>query len=106
MKVVGVTSCPAGIAHTPMAAKALEVAGKELGLDIKIEQQGSMGHVNEITKEEAQASDLVIFATTLVVEGSERFEGKPTIRVNINQCIASPKAVLTKCIEAVEAKKK
>ncbi len=49
MKIVGISACPAGLAHTPMAAKALEKAGKELGYDIKIEQQGSMGQVNMIT---------------------------------------------------------
>ena len=39
MKIVGISSCPAGLAHTPMAAKALEKAGKKLGYDVKIEQQ-------------------------------------------------------------------
>ena len=53
MKIVGISACPAGLAHTPMAAKALEKAGKALGYDVKMEQQGSMGQVNEITKEEA-----------------------------------------------------
>ena len=52
MKIVGISACPAGLAHTPMAAKALENAGKALGYDVKMEQQGSMGQVNEITKEE------------------------------------------------------
>ena len=52
MKIVGISACPAGLAHTPMAAKALEKAGKALGYDVKMEQQGSMGQVNEITKEE------------------------------------------------------
>ncbi len=41
MKIVGISACPAGLAHTPMAAKALEKAGKEMGLDVKMEQQGS-----------------------------------------------------------------
>ena len=43
MKIVGISACPAGLAHTPMAAKALEKAGKSLGYDVKMEQQGSMG---------------------------------------------------------------
>ena len=55
MKIVGISACPAGLAHTPMAAKALEKAGKKIGFDVKMEQQGSMGQVNAITKEEAQA---------------------------------------------------
>ena len=63
MKIVGISACPAGLAHTPMAAKALEKAGKSLGYDVKMEQQGSMGQVNTITDEEAQAADLVIIAS-------------------------------------------
>ncbi len=54
MKIVGISACPAGLAHTPMAAKALEKAGAKLGYDLKMEQQGSMGQVNAITDEEAK----------------------------------------------------
>ena len=57
MKIVGIAACPAGLAHTPMAAKALEKAGAKLGYDLKMEQQGSMGQVNKITEEEAKEAD-------------------------------------------------
>ena len=63
MKIVGISSCPAGLAHTPMAAKALEKAGKKLGYDVKIEKQGSLGQVNKITQAEADAADFVLLAT-------------------------------------------
>lgn len=105
MKIVGISACPAGLAHTPMAAKALEKAGKELGHDIKMEQQGSMGQVNTITAEEAKAADLVIIASDQKITGMDRFEGKPVIRVDINVCIKAPEAVIKKCVAAVEAKK-
>lgn len=105
MKIVGISACPAGLAHTPMAAKALEKAGKELGYDIKMEQQGSMGQVNAITAEEAKAADFVIIASDQKIEGMDRFEGKPVIRVNITTCIKAPQAVIKKCVSAVEAKK-
>ena len=98
MKIVGISACPAGLAHTPMAAKALEKAGKALGYDVKMEQQGSMGQVNEITKEEAQAAD---FASDQKIVGMDRFEGKKVIRVDINICIKAPEAVLKKCVAAV-----
>ncbi len=101
MKIVGISACPAGLAHTPMAAKALEKAGKELGYDIKIEQQGSMGQVNAITPEEAQAADLVIIASDQKITGMERFSGKKVIRVDINICIKAPEAVIKKCVAAV-----
>ena len=98
MKIVGISACPAGLAHTPMAAKALE---KALGYDVKMEQQGSMGQVNEITKEEAQAADFVIIASDQKIVGMDRFEGKKVIRVDINICIKAPEAVLKKCVAAV-----
>ena len=101
MKIVGISACPAGLAHTPMAAKALEKAGKNLGYDVKIEQQGSMGQVNTITKEEAKAADLVIIASDQKIMGMERFANKKVIRVDINICIKAPEAVLKKCVAAV-----
>lgn len=101
MKIVGISACPAGLAHTPMAAKALEKAGKNLGYDVKIEQQGSMGQVNTITEEEAKAADLVIIASDQKIIGMERFANKKVIRVDINICIKAPEAVLKKCVAAV-----
>lgn len=102
MKIVGISACPAGLAHTPMAAKALEKAGAKLGYDVKIEQQGSLGQVNEITAAEAKEADFLLLATDQKVVGLERFEGKPQLRVNINTCIKAPEAVLKKCIAAVQ----
>ena len=102
MKIVGISDCPAGLAHTPMAAKALEKAGAKLGYEVKIEQQGSLGQVNEITAAEAKEADFLLLATDQKVVGMERFEGKPQIRVNINTCIKAPEAVLKKCVAAVE----
>ena len=63
MKIVGISACPAGLAHTPMAAKALEKAGAKLGYEVKIEQQGSLGQVNEITAAEAKEADFLLLAT-------------------------------------------
>ena len=102
MKIVGISACPAGLAHTPMAAKALEKAGVKLGYEVKIEQQGSLGQVNEITAAEAKEADFLLLATDQKVVGMERFEGKPQIRVNINTCIKAPEAVLKKCVAAVK----
>lgn len=102
MKIVAITSCIAGLAHTPMAAKALEKAGAKLGHDIKVEQQGAMGQVNEITKEEAQAADFVLIAADQTVTGMNRFEGKKVIKVKIGVALKKPEAVLEKCIEALK----
>ena len=102
MKIVGISACPAGLAHTPMAAKALEKAGASLGYDIKMEQQGSMGQVNTITEEEAKAADFVIIASDQKISGMERFDGKPVIRVDITTCIKAPEAVIKKCIQTIQ----
>lgn len=101
MKIVAVTSCIAGLAHTPMAAKALEKAGAKMGHEIKVEQQGAMGQVNPISKEEAQAADFVLIASDQTVSGMDRFEGKKVIKVKIGVALKKPEAVLTKCIEAL-----
>lgn len=105
MKVVGVTSCIAGLAHTPMAAKALEKAGVKLGHDVKIEQQGAMGTIDEITPAEVSAADVVIIAADKVIDGEDRFKGKPVVRVKIGQCVANGEAVLSKVVAASEARK-
>lgn len=101
MKIVGISACPAGLAHTPMAAKALEKAGQKLGYEVKVEQQGSMGQINPITEEEAKAADLVIIASDQKVKGLDRFTGKKVIRVDINVCIKAPEAVIQRCVAAV-----
>ena len=101
MDFVAITSCPAGLAHTPMAAKALEKAAEELGLVAKVEQQGSMGLVNEISLSEAQSAKFLLIGSDQKIEKMERFEGKPTIRVDITTCIKSPKAVIQKCLKVV-----
>lgn len=101
MKIVAVTACPAGLAHTPMAAKALTEAGKKLGHDIKVEQQGIMGKVNAISPEDAKAADFVLIASDQHIDGMERFEGKKVIKVKIGVALKQPEAVITKCIEAL-----
>ncbi len=102
MKIVAVTSCPAGLAHTPMAAKALENAGAKMGYEIKVEQQGAMGKVNEITTKEVQEADFVLIASDQHIDGMDRFNGKKVIRVKIGVALKKPEAVLEKCIEAIK----
>ncbi|MCP0886644.1 fructose PTS transporter subunit IIB [Ligilactobacillus sp. WILCCON 0076] len=104
MDFVAITSCPAGLAHTPMAAKALENAAKELGLEAKIEQQGAMGLKNEITLDEAKSAKFLLIGSDQKIEKMGRFEGKPVLRVDINMCIKKPKLVIEKCTKAVDAK--
>lgn len=104
MNIVGVTSCIAGLAHTPMAAKSLEKEGARLGHQVKMEQQGAMGILNKISDAEIAAADFVLIAADRSIEEEERFAGKIIIRVKIGQCVSHASDVITKCVAAVEAR--
>ena len=86
MKLVAVTSCPTGIAHTYMAAEAIEQAAKAAGHDIAVETQGAAG-ATPIPPEVIAAADAVIFAADVEVRGRERFAGKPTIQTSVKRGI-------------------
>lgn len=94
MKIVGVSACPTGVAHTYMAQEALEKEGKRRGYDIKIETQGSIGIENEVSEEEAKEADVVILAVTVMIEEEERFEDKPTVHADVNDAVSHPDKVL------------
>jgi fructose PTS system EIIBC or EIIC component len=74
-KIVAITACPTGVAHTFMAAEALEQEGQRQGHDIKVETRGSVGAKNQLTNEEIAAADLVIIAADIEVDLA-RFDGK------------------------------
>ena len=104
MKVVGVTSCSAGLAHTPMAAKGLTDAGKALGVDVKIEQQGIMGQVDTLTQKDIDEANFVIISAMQKIAGEDRFKNKLVMKVDINTTVKAPELVLKKCIKAYESK--
>lgn len=81
-KIVAITSCPVGIAHTYMAAENLEKAGKELGVQVKVETHGSIGIENPLTEQEINEADGVIIAADTNIDLS-RFGGKPLIKVGV-----------------------
>lgn len=83
MKIVGVTACPTGVAHTNMAAKALVKTGEKLGHTIKIEKQGALGIQNRLSKQEIAEADVVIFAVEQKVREEERFAGKVIHKVPV-----------------------
>jgi len=87
LKLVGVTSCPTGIAHTYMAAEALERAAKAAGHSIKVETQGSAGST-PLTSAEIAEADAVVFAHDLAVKDVGRFAGKPTVDVPVKKAIS------------------
>lgn len=85
-KIVAITSCPVGIAHTYMAAENLEKAGKELGVEVKVETHGSIGVENELTASDIKEAAGVIIAADTKVDKS-RFGGKPLINVGVQDGI-------------------
>lgn len=96
-RVLAVTACPTGIAHTYMAAEALEEKGKEMGISIKVETNGSGGAKNVLTKEEIEACDAIIIAADKNVEMA-RFDGKPVIRVKVSDGIHKSEELITKAV--------
>jgi fructose-specific phosphotransferase system IIB component len=96
MKIVAVTACPTGIAHTYMAAEQLEKTAKTLGHQIKVETQGAMGIENELTAADIRGAEVVLFAVDVEVEQRERFDGKRIVQMSIHQAIKNPNAVFEK----------
>ena len=96
MKIVAVTACPTGIAHTYMAAEQLERTAKSLGHQIRVETQGAMGIENELSTKEIREADVAIFAVDIEVEKRERFAGKKIVQVPVKEAIKDAKAVLAK----------
>lgn len=90
MKLVAVTACPTGIAHTYMAAEKLEQIAKKLGHEIKVETQGAMGIENELTTKDIGAAAAVIFAADIAIEAEERFSRLPCVKVPVQEALKNP----------------
>lgn len=104
MKIVAITSCPTGIAHTYMAAESLQLAAKELGYEIKVETQGSVGAENVINEKDLREASVVIIAADTKVDKS-RFEGMPIVEVSVKDAIKDAKALITKALSEKGSKK-
>ncbi len=98
-KIIAVTACPSGVAHTYMAAEALESAAKAKGWDVKVETQGSIGLENELTADDVASADMVILTKDIGIKFEERFAGKTIVRVNISDAVKRADAIMSK-IEA------
>lgn len=96
-RVLAVTACPTGIAHTYMAAEALEKTGKNLGISIKVETNGSGGAKNILTDEEIASCDGIIVAADKSVEMA-RFDGKKVIATKVSDGIKIPEELINRII--------
>ena len=98
-RILAVTACPTGIAHTYMAAEALEKKGKELGISVKVETQGSGGAKNILTRKEIDTCDGIIIAADKEVDLA-RFDGKPVLRVPVSDGIHKPEELIRQAPDA------
>ncbi|MFC0138278.1 PTS mannose transporter subunit IIABC [Staphylococcus petrasii] len=98
MKILAITSCPNGIAHTYMAQEKLEQAAKEMGVEIKVETQGGVGTENALTAKEIREADGIIIAADRQVDLS-RFDGKRLINESVREGIHRPKELIQRIID-------
>lgn len=94
MRIVAVTACPTGIAHTYMAAERLERAAKKLGHVIRVETQGAMGIENALSDDDVRLAEAVILAAGIPVRNRERFEGLRVVEVSVQEAIRNPEGIL------------
>ncbi|MCY8810060.1 PTS fructose transporter subunit IIABC [Bacillus atrophaeus] len=97
MKLLAITSCPNGIAHTYMAAENLQKAADRLGVQMKVETQGGIGVENELTGEEIREADAIIIAADRSVN-KDRFIGKKLLSVGVQDGIRKPEELIQKAL--------
>ena len=100
-RIVGVTACPTGIAHTYMAADSLVAAGKRLGVEVVIETQGSSGST-PLDPALISEADAVIFATDVGVKERERFAGLPVVASGVKRAINEPDVMVQEALRAAD----
>ncbi len=103
-KIVAVMACPTGIAHTVMAAEALEKTAKAMGHTLRAEMQGSAGVQNVLTEQEIRDADMVIIATDIHIN-MDRFGGKPVYAVSTSDAIRKTRAVIEEALAEAEESK-
>src|SRR5579884_4007164 len=101
-KIVAITSCPTGIAHTFMAAESLKRGAEALGHTIKVETQGSVGTQDTLTPADIQNADVVILAADTKVDQS-RFAGKPVYETSTNAAIKDGQGVVKNALDTIAA---
>ena len=105
MRILAVTACPSGVAHTYMSAASLTKAAKASGHEIKVETQGQIGIENEITAQDTKEADVVILTTDIALKNVERFKGIPTVRVSVGDAVKKSVAIIAKIEEALKNRK-
>ena len=99
MKIVAVTACPTGIAHTYMAQEAIEKECRNRGYEVKVETQGGIGIENVITEADLTNTDYVVLTKEVAIKNEERFKGKKIVRVKIADAVKKAEEIVKKLIE-------
>ena len=99
-KIIAITACPTGIAHTFMAAKALENAGKKLSYEIKVETQGATGIKNKITSTDIENADAIIFAVETKVREEDRFKDRKIHKISVKEAIKNAEKAINDALSA------
>lgn len=102
MKIVAVTACPTGIAHTYMAAEALVKSAAQAQINIHVETQGAMGIDNKLTYKDISLAQVVLIASDIEIEQAERFEQTQTIHVSIEDVLTNPDTIIQRCISCAK----
>lgn len=97
MKLVAITSCPTGIAHSQMAAENLQTTAGQMGHDISVEVQGAMGAQDELTPEEIEAAEVVIITADTAVS-RDRFDGKPIMKGTVKDAVNDAEGVIREAV--------
>lgn len=97
--VLAITSCPSGVAHTFLAAKALEKTAAKMGIRIKVETQGANGIVNRITQKDIENAKVVIFAHDVAIKEPQRFKNIKTLDVKTKVAIQDPKKLIEESLK-------
>lgn len=101
-KVIAITACATGVAHTFMAAQALKKAAKQMDVLIKVETQGALGIENALTEKDAGIAEVVIFAVDTKVRDKERFAGQHILEVPVNAPIKDGQKVIQDALNLVD----
>lgn len=96
MKVVAVTACPSGVAHTYMAAEALKISGEKKGVEVIVETQGGAGIENELSQQDIAEAVCIILSSDVTIKGMERFKGKKVLKMGISDIIKKSDSLIEK----------
>ncbi len=102
MKMVIVTGCVVGIAHSGMAAAALSKHAEALGIEVRTEEQGGYQVPRRLKMQDIAEADVVIIAANIAISGRDRFQGKKILEVDVHKALLSPKEVIAEAVKLAE----